>query len=51
MRGMKALQLMDVPGSVIFIADQAIAAEGRKKKRKKKAVADEPLEGTAEAAA
>jgi uncharacterized protein (TIGR04141 family) len=42
MRGMKALQLMDVPGSVIFIADQAVAAEGRKKKRTKKAVADEP---------
>ncbi len=51
MRGMKALQLMDVPGSVIFIADQAVAAEGRKKKRKKKAVADEPLEGTVEATA
>ncbi|MGV1758847.1 DUF6119 family protein [Rhizobium sp. A22-96] len=50
MRGMKALQLMDVPGSVIFIADQAVAAEGRKKKRKKKAVADEPLEVSVEAA-
>jgi uncharacterized protein (TIGR04141 family) len=36
MRGMKALQLMDVPGSVIFIPDQAVAAEGRKKRRKKK---------------
>lgn len=41
MRGMKALQLMDVPGSVVFIADQAVAADGRKKKRKKKVVADE----------
>lgn len=42
MRGMKSLQLMNVPGSVMFIADQAAAAEGRKKKRKKKgsAVAD-----------
>lgn len=36
MRSMKALQLMDVPGRVIFIADQVVAAEGRKKKRKKK---------------
>lgn len=41
MRGMKALQLMDVPGSVIFIADQVVAAEGWKKKRKKKNVPDE----------
>jgi uncharacterized protein (TIGR04141 family) len=41
MRGMKALQLMDVPGRVIFIADQVVAAEGRKKKRKKKDVPDE----------
>jgi hypothetical protein len=36
---MKALQLMDVPGRVMFIPDQVVAAEGRKKKRKKK---DEP---------
>lgn len=36
MRGMKALQLMDVPGHVMFIADQVVAAEGRMKKRKKK---------------
>jgi uncharacterized protein (TIGR04141 family) len=36
MRGMKALQLMDVPASTIFISDQAAAAAGRKKKRKKK---------------
>lgn len=36
MRGMKALQLMDVPGRVIFIADQVVAAGGRKKKRKQK---------------
>jgi uncharacterized protein (TIGR04141 family) len=35
MRGMKALQLMDVPGRVIFIADQVVAAEGRKKTQKK----------------
>ena len=41
MRGMKALQLMDVPGRVIFIADQVVAAEGRKKKRNKKDVPDE----------
>lgn len=41
MRGMKALQLMDVPGRVIFIADQVVAAEGRKKKRKQKDVPDE----------
>lgn len=37
MRAMKALQLMDVPGSVMFIADQTVAAEGRKRRRKKKA--------------
>lgn len=36
MRSMKALQLMDVPGRVMLIADQAVAAEGRKKKRTKK---------------
>ena len=41
MRGMKALQLMDVPGRVIFIADQVVTGEGRKKKRKKKDVPDE----------
>lgn len=41
MRGMTALQLMDVPGSVIFIVDQVVAAEGRKKKRKKNNVPDE----------
>ncbi|MCX8570844.1 DUF6119 family protein [Aminobacter sp. MET-1] len=50
MRGMKALQLMDVPGSVVFIADQAVAADGRKKKRKKKDVAEELQEVQAEAA-
>lgn len=49
MRGMKALQLMDVPGRVIFIADQVVAAEGRKKKRKKKAVPAE-AQAAAEAA-
>lgn len=37
MRAMKSLQLMDVRGSVMFIADQAVAAAGRKKKRKNKA--------------
>jgi uncharacterized protein (TIGR04141 family) len=35
MRGMKALQLMDVPGHVMFIKDEVEATEGRKKKRKK----------------
>lgn len=50
MRGMKALQLTDVPGNVIFIADQAVAAEGRKKKRKKKEAAVPPQEVQAEAA-
>ncbi|MER8648772.1 DUF6119 family protein [Mesorhizobium sp. M1121] len=50
MRGMKALQLMDVPGSVIFVTDQAVAAEGRKKKRKKKEVPEQPHEIQAEAA-
>jgi uncharacterized protein (TIGR04141 family) len=35
MRGMKALQLMDVPGCVMFIKDELEATEGRKKKRKK----------------
>jgi uncharacterized protein (TIGR04141 family) len=40
MRGMKALQLMDVPGRVMFIADQVVAIEGRRKKRKKKGAAD-----------
>jgi len=50
MRAMKALQLMDVPGIVIFIADQAVAAEGRKKKRKKKEAAEKPQEVQAEAA-
>jgi len=50
MRGMKALRLMDVPGSVIFIADQAGTAEGRKKKRKKKEAAEEPQETQAQAA-
>ncbi|MDX1217394.1 sporadically distributed protein, TIGR04141 family [Sinorhizobium medicae] len=44
MRGMKALQLMDVSGSVIFIADQVVAAEGRKKKRKKKDAPETPEE-------
>lgn len=51
MRGMKALQLMDVPGRVIFIADQVVAAEGRKKKRKKKdvpAAAEQPAAEAAE---
>ena len=38
MRNMKALRLMDVDGNVIFIADQAAAAQGRKKGRKKKVV-------------
>ncbi len=44
---MKALQLMDVPGHVMFIADQVVAAEGRKKKRKKM---DEPAEAELSAA-
>ncbi|MDA5635756.1 MULTISPECIES: DUF6119 family protein [Rhizobium/Agrobacterium group] len=35
MRGMKALQLMDVPGHVMFIKDEVVGTEGRKKKRKK----------------
>lgn len=35
MRGMKALQLMDVPGHVMFIEDQIVATQGRRKKRKK----------------
>jgi uncharacterized protein (TIGR04141 family) len=50
MRGMKALQLMDVPGSVIFISDQVAVAAGRKKKRKKKeelAAAEHPPEAEA----
>lgn len=50
MRGMKALQLMDVRGSVIFIADQTIAADGRKKKRKKKGAVEVSQEVPAEAA-
>lgn len=50
MRSMKALQLMDVKGSVIFIADEVVAADGRKKKRKKKDVAEVPQEVQAEAA-
>ncbi|MEF2553352.1 DUF6119 family protein [Aurantimonas sp. A2-1-M11] len=50
MRGMKALQLMDVPGHVMFIADQVVAAEGRKKIRKKKEVVEPPQEVQAEAA-
>lgn len=50
MRGMKALQLMDVQGSVIFIADQAVPGEGRKKKRKKKDVPEQPIEVQAKAA-
>lgn len=50
MRGMKALQLMDVSGRVIFIADQVVAAEGRKKKRKKKDVPAEAQQAAAEAA-
>lgn len=37
MRAMKSLQLMDVPGGVMFIADNAVSAAGRKKKRKNKA--------------
>lgn len=47
MRGMKALQLMDVPGRVMFIADEVVAAEGRKKRRKKM---DEPAEADLPAA-
>jgi hypothetical protein len=49
MRGMKALQLMDVPGRVMFIADQVVASEGRKKKRKKSGPA-EAEQSTSEAA-
>ncbi|MEW5704368.1 MAG: DUF6119 family protein [Pseudomonadota bacterium] len=37
MRSMKTLQLMDVPATVMFVTDQTATAEGRKKKRKKKA--------------
>ncbi|MBB3902721.1 DUF6119 family protein [Methylobacterium brachythecii] len=51
MRSMKALQLMDVPGRVMFIADQSQAAEGRKKKRKTRksaATAEEPHAEAAE---
>ncbi|CDZ51208.1 DUF6119 family protein [Neorhizobium galegae] len=44
MRGMKALQLMDVQGNIIFITDQAVPGEGRKKKRKKKEVLEQPIE-------
>ncbi|WP_457811890.1 DUF6119 family protein [Sinorhizobium meliloti] len=50
MRSMKALQLMDVPGRVMFIADQVVAAEGRKKKRKKKDMPAEAAQAAAEAA-
>jgi len=50
MRGMRALQLMDVPGRVIFIADQVVAAKGRKKKRKKKDVPAEAQQTAADAA-
>jgi hypothetical protein len=49
MRGMKALQLMDVPASVIFIADQAVAAEGRKRNGKRE-VPEKPQESPVEAA-
>jgi uncharacterized protein (TIGR04141 family) len=44
MRGMKALQLMNVQGTVIFIADHSVAADGRKKRRKKKDAAKVPAE-------
>ncbi|QDG94600.1 hypothetical protein NIBR502774_18960 (plasmid) [Rhizobium sp. NIBRBAC000502774] len=49
MRGMKALQLMDVPGHVMSIKDDVVGTEGRKKKRKK---ADDTVEAglTVEAA-
>jgi uncharacterized protein (TIGR04141 family) len=50
LRSMKALQLMDVPGRVIFIADQVVAAEGRKKKRNKKDVPADAQHVAAEAA-
>lgn len=50
MRAMKALQLMDVKASVIFIEDQTVGADGRKKKRKKKDVAEESHDAQAEAA-
>lgn len=50
MRGMKALQLMDVRGNVMFIADQVAAAEGRKKKRKKMDESTETELAAAEAA-
>jgi hypothetical protein len=35
MRNMKALRLVDVDGNVIFISEQAAAAQGRKKRRRK----------------
>ena len=50
MRSMKALQLMGVPANVIFIADRVAAAEGRKKKRRKKALPVNALEAAADVA-
>lgn len=40
MRAMKALHLMNVPGRVIFIADETASGDGKKKKRKKKPAAE-----------
>jgi uncharacterized protein (TIGR04141 family) len=36
MRAMKTLHLMDVPASVVFVADATAGAEGRKKRRKRR---------------
>lgn len=48
MRSMKALQLMDVQGNVIFIADRVAAAAGWKKTRKQRApVETQPAEAEA----
>ena len=50
MRAMKALKLMDVPGHVMFVADTAAIADGRKKKRKQKDTNDTPHAVPSEAA-
>lgn len=47
MRSMKALQLMNVPADLVFVADQSEEKEGKKKKRRKHVV---PAEDFGEAA-
>jgi uncharacterized protein (TIGR04141 family) len=49
MRAMKTFHLMDVPASVVFVADATAGAEGRKKRRKRRG-GEEPDEDVAAAA-